>query len=640
MMNNLMRLSGIIALINISTCLSAQYPGAFDKPDSTHYSQRSISLNFRPSPDLARYSSGFKILKSVNDDLPNVEFNYLVQILLDDASFYDRQLLKRFAYVYNDAWFSKAAEKDVFYGVWREKLTGSLSEEEIRTTVTEGTNALLLLGYTDLGNDFLPFITGLMEEHHLVNYDNNRTKIFSPGSKGVVSSVQMLNALHSMETLNNFGVCRDVHETGRELLSTMASVYFDHFSPERKIDPDDYIFLQSWTTNKSQHVTVSFIDPVNEGRVYELDWGRVIQKDNISGYNNGRLYGNTYRIWQYDYRKKRTIPVDNRRTEFGRILDENILSPEEYTHFNGTYDQEYYSDIHYQGIGGKNSKLSLSSGYYYPEQHYFLATYFLDLKKKKILPFLYHTGTFGIQAALHEDTRKKQLLYPQKEWELAAGIMSVPRFISRFETNSFRLAPDLTAGAYFKQQFDAFFIAGLFHFGQDSGKHDLSTSGDGNINFSNGITLKYGHKSFYSSLSIQCRSFLMANDIRLFTPNPSTLFPNLRIVTPAYDIITSSSLRLNDRSIVAFNTVTEFTNKKTVIFSCTASTGYNISDSFGVSVRAGGIFKSGEIDFFWYPSSRKYAGIQLNYLKNSASVSLLKASGSRIIPNIAFRRSL
>ena len=134
----------------------------------------------------------------------------------------------------------------------------------------------------------------------------------------------------------------------------MCEVYFEHFYPDKKIDFDEYLFLQSWTTDASQHVTLSLINPLDTKVVYELDWGRVIEKRNISGYNNGRLYGNTFRIWQYNKEKQMSVPIDFKRTQFGKILDEDILTPDEYRQFNGIYDEEYYSNIRYIKNLGKS----------------------------------------------------------------------------------------------------------------------------------------------------------------------------------------------------------------------------------------------------------------------------------------------
>ena len=81
-------------------------------------------------------------------------------------------------------------EKELLYGVWRARLTKSSSEGEIRQSVIDGTNALIDLGYSDMAHDFFPFITVLMEEQHIYNYDLTRTSGFSKGSRGIVTSLE------------------------------------------------------------------------------------------------------------------------------------------------------------------------------------------------------------------------------------------------------------------------------------------------------------------------------------------------------------------------------------------------------------------------------------------------------------------
>ncbi|MGE5421235.1 MAG: hypothetical protein ACM3UT_13680, partial [Chloroflexota bacterium] len=469
----------MFVLIN---CGFSQY--VFDNQDDTALTKRinekSFSINYRMLPSLARYEKRYSILKNYNDDYRNIEINYQIQNFISAKGYNDSSMLSSFRLVSesnNAVQGDLTGRKEIFYGAWRNRVTASTSENEIAESMAEGTEALIDLGFKDFGNDFLPFITGLMEEQHIVNYDNARTKAFGRGSRGAVTSLRILNALNAQNTGLNFGVCRDVHEMGRELLKTMAETWYGHFHPEVKADFDDYIFLQSWTTNKSQHVTISLIDPLETKKVYELDWGRVIERKSNAGYDNGRLYGNTYRIWRFDKRKKITVPVDFRRTHFGKIIDENILSREEYLQFNGIYDEEFYSSAGYTKETGRYGALSISAGSYNPAQHYLLAGWHFRTKPKKITSFLNHSSLIALQSAVHEDTRKKQFLYPQVPWQFAASIMGIPRIISKFATSKLRIARNLSVNAYFNQQFDAFLIGNSFYVDDSSDRNDLSGSG-------------------------------------------------------------------------------------------------------------------------------------------------------------------
>ncbi len=140
-----------------------------------------------------------------------------------------------------------------------------------------------------------------------------------------------------------------------------------------------------------------------------------------------------------------------------------FLSPQEYQQFNGIYDEEYYSNIRYLRNMGKYGNLNFSAGAYYPGQKYFLTSWFLSTKKKKVTSFLKHSSKIALQIAIHEDTRKKSLLYPQRDWQSAYSIMSVPRFISAFETNKIEITRNISFDAYLNQQLDVFLILNSFH---------------------------------------------------------------------------------------------------------------------------------------------------------------------------------
>jgi hypothetical protein len=607
-------------------------------------------------PEVARYSSRYKILNSVNSDDRPIEINYSLQNFLKTQNYSDSSLLVCYNLVkenmtggkglYSDlASYSPVSEKELFYGIWRSQLTKSNSEDEIRQSMIDGTNTLIGKGYSDLGNDFLPFITVLMEEEHLVNYDVTRTYGFRNGSKGILTSVEILNALGSQDSRNKAGVCRDIHETGRDLLKPMCEVYFDHFYPDRKIDFDDYLFLQSWTTDASQHVTLSLINPLNTKEVYELDWGRVIERKNINGYNNGRLYGNTFRIWQYNKEKQISMPVDFKRTEFGKILDEDILTSEEYQQFNGIYDEEYYSNIRYIKRMDRYGDLNFSIGTYYPDQKYLLTSYLLHTKKKRIIKFLNHSNLIVLQTIIHEDTRKKELLYPQRDWQSAHSLMFVPRIISKFETKKIRIAKNITFNTYFNQQLDIFLIFSKFYLEDNTDSTDYrenSHSGDGNLSFSNGFNIDYysNNKSFFSSFTLQGRSCELPNDIRLLSPNPTVLLSNICFITPAIDAITNTVINFNRNSNLSINTIFEFTNKNATIFSGSVSAKIGVARNLCFIASMGGTDQLNGIHYFWYPASKKWISVQINHLSNVLSLSLLKTPENQLSLNISFRKYL
>ena len=615
-----------------------------------------VSVNYRMLPEVAKYAPGYKILNSVNSDESPIEINYFLQNFLKAENYSDSILLNSFYLVkenmtkgkglYSElASYNPISDKQLFYGIWRSQLTKSSSEFEISQSMKDGTNTLIELGYSDLGNDFLPFITGLMEEEHIMNYDVTRTYGFRKGSKGVVTSIEILNALGSQDSKNKAGVCRDIHETGRVLLKPMCEVYFNHFFPQKEIDFDDYLFLQSWTTDASQHVTISLINPLNPEEVYELDWGRVIEKKDINGYNNGRMYGNTYRIWQYNKERQKSMPIDFKRTQFGKILDEDILTSEEYQQFNGIYDEEYYSNIRYLTNMRKYGDLHFSIGTYYPDQRYFLTSYLLHTKRKKITRFLNHSNTIALQAVIHEDLRKKVLLYPQKDWQSASSIMSIPRIISKFETKKFKITKNITFNTYLNQQLDLFLIASSFHINDitDSTSYkENSHSGDGNLSFSNGFNLNYfsNNKSFFSSLTIQGRSCLLPDDIRLLSPNPSVLLSNMCFITPAIDAMTNTIINFSGNNNLAIRAIFEFTNRNATIFSGSVAAKIGVSKSIYFVTTLSGTDQLKGIPYFWYPVSKKQIEFQFNYFNNVLSFILLKIPDNQVSLSISIRKYL
>jgi hypothetical protein len=644
-------LSLLIVSLFVMDCTYSQISGLTDSRDSTSFDNRkSFSVNYRMVPVLAKYENRYNILSNINLNLHSVEVSYALQNSLTSANYNDSSILKGYGFLMNN-WTTvdlsnpgiPVDAKEIYYGAWRNNIVKSSSESEIQQSMINGTRQLIDLGYSDLGRDFLPFITTLMEESHLINYNHAR---LYPGkaSRGIVPSVDILNALATQDNRVQAGVCRDIHETGRELLKTMCETWYDHFYPEKKIDFNDFIFLQSWTTNKSQHITISLINPLNTGEVYELDWGRVIERKNITGYNSGRLYGNNYRIWKYDSEKQRTIPVDFKRTQFGKILDEDILTPEEYRQFNGIFDEEFYSDIRYNKNLGRSGNLKFSLGTYHPYQKYFLSSWYLNTSKKKITGFLYHSNKFALQAALHEDTRKKNFLYPQIDWKTAASLMVIPRYISNFETPQYSIG-NFTIQTFLKQQVDIFGIFNCFYLSDSINKpvrNSTSVSGDGNLSFSNGFVVGYKteNRSFYSSAGVQARSCLLVNDIRLFSSNFAVLISNLKIITPAIDVMGNIMFVFKKNSNLSFDGLVEFTNMDAVLFSGSMTGKIGISEILNLGITVGVNDQVKGIEYFWYPAQRKWVDVMLNFSDDSFSVGLLKMPLSGATLNISFRRYL
>lgn len=614
---------------------------AMIKADVFHIdtSRISIELDLRTTPGIMRYENNYKIISSVNSNWIPIESNYAIQKILNATFYSDSAISATCKFLEsNKEEFSltELTQKELLYGTWRNNLTQSKNGDEIEQSVVSGTRELIARGYSDLATDFLPFIAMLMEENHMVTYDFSRTRGVGKGSKGIVPSHETLNALHAMDPSVNSGVCRDIHETGREILSAMGKEYYSHFFPQNNIDIDDHIFLQSWTTDASQHVTLSFIDPLNREKVYEIDWGRVIEKDNIYGYNNGRLYGNTFRIWKYDNKKGHTKPVDFRRTQFGKILDNSILSQDEYMRFNGLDNEKSYSSITMSRNSNKRS-MNISLGTYHPFQKYLMAGWKLPGREKNFGKIFNHSLTYLLQGALHEDTRKKQFLYTEKDWMFTSGVMMVPRVISKIKSARVDLGSSFSFDAFLYQQLDVFLLASSFTEKTDG--HDISHSGDANLSFSNGFNINYTPGPFVSGFfSLQARSCILPGDIRLMTPNISGLIPALKFVTPSIDAILNLNIEPVKNFSVSMNSIFEFTNLNSILYSGVFYA-RKVMDN-GVSISLTGELSQPVkgLTYYWYPVPEKSIDIGISQKSNSLSFNISKYRQSNITTGVSLKR--
>jgi hypothetical protein len=109
-------------------------------------------------------------------------------------------------------------------------------------------------------------------------------------------------------------------------------------------------------------------------------------------------------------------------------------------------------------------------------------------------------------------------------------------------------------------------------------------------------------------------------------------------VTPAIDLVSNTSVALNERSSLSVNAMAEFTNKDAILLSGSIAGRTDLSEKFYFVTSLGINDQVKGIPYFWYPVSRKWIDLQLNYLDNSFSVSLLKVPGEQYSVNISFRK--
>jgi hypothetical protein len=195
------------------------------------------------------------------------------------------------------------------------------------------------------------------------------------------------------------------------------------------------------------------------------------------------------------------------------------------------------------------------------------------------------------------------------------------------------------------QQVDAFLIANSFITSDtlDKTKHNsISASGDGNLSFSNGLNVNYtsANRFLYSSAGVQARSCLLANDIRLFSPDPAVFISNLKIITPAIDVFGNIRLAFQNNSSLSFDALFEFTNMDAVLFSGSVSGKIGISEKMNLGVSFGTNDQLQGIEYFWYPVQRKWVDLSIFYSVNSLSVGLLRMPVGGTTFNISFKREM
>jgi hypothetical protein len=126
----------------------------------------------------------------------------------------------------------------------------------------------------------------------------------------------------------------------------------------------------------------------------------------------------------------------------------------------------------------------------------------------------------------------------------------------------------------------------------------------------------------------------------LFSPNIFTLIPNLRYITPAVDAIATTSVNINEHNRLSAEGIFEFTNLHSTIFSGSVSIQNKQRKNIHLSGSAGLTHQIRGLKYFWYPATRKWVEMSLNYFTNSFSVSIMSYSESSLSCNISYRRAL
>jgi hypothetical protein len=477
------------------------------------------------------------------------------------------------------------------------------NEAAMGPVMQEGTRAMLDHGFTDLAGDLLPFISMLMEEQRYYHFDHSRIAIFGEGLKGVVPFTQMMTTLRSMDPAVDAGVCRDTQESGLRMLRYLLGYYYDTYYHEAEINPDDFLFLQSWVTNSGQHVTTSFIDPFDRQKQYELDWGKVVVKTRQQGYDNGRQYGSVYRIWKFSPARGITVPVDSRRSQLGRMLDEQLYSVSEMHSFTGLYTPDIISDVKAQWFAGKRGGMTVSAGRLAQGQSYLAGTYTLAGKGSSVRKWIRYSGRLAVQSMLMEDRLRRNTYMPRENDDMIGSFLLQTRYLASLETFPLFSKNQWHAEAFLNGMVEALWLANRIW---GEGEHHLQKAGDAGLYVTQGIRLTrdpgQSGASFY--VKLQNRSFLAAKEVRYMAPNPFVLIPEAKWVSPGVDLVTGVKVPAGHRVQIDAELTLERTNLDCVFAGFNTTVSWKPGEQVEFQAEAGFNYQLSGPFYYWYPVNR------------------------------------
>ena len=512
-----------------------------------------FNLNFRTLPNSALNYKRFTLVSDHNENIIQYKVNSSIQQYFDEfiapgkysglKSQYDAILTGLGQTKSSDLneglieYVNTLQKKEILHSVWRANLVHVQNEHELTKNITETTQEMISQGYNNLSEDLLPFITMLMLEQKIHHYDTDRVISTKPGAKGIVNSIQILNAMATLDDEINAGVCRDVHDMGLRILRPMYRVYLDEKYPDNNYNVDDYIFLQAWVTPSSQHVTLVVLDPDNTRNFYELDWGRVYKKEDQEGVEIGKMVGTTIRLWQFDPEKNVTGAFNMVKSQWGIFLDNNLLKPDENWLINGIFNPQYASSANYVLNAGKKSKIDISLGMLNAGERSISFNYRSGAHQAKITKLFQYSGVVGFQAMVIDDLERKTFTMPWAEWYSVVNFLNSIRYISTLKTAALQLTPYLKANLYALSQLEVFWSMTHFKSSNIDFNNKLQASGDGNIWLTWGAELNYSRNQFEFDFKYGSRNFLIPTDVRLLSPNPFELIRHATIANSGSGIL-------------------------------------------------------------------------------------------------------
>ncbi|MFZ1805757.1 MAG: hypothetical protein WAU36_00955 [Cyclobacteriaceae bacterium] len=512
--------------------------------------------------------------------------------------------------------------RDAYYGTLRANLVNITTESELDDLISQSTTEMMNSNMGDLSNDLLPFITMLMDEHHVFFYDANRAQL-KPQAKGIVTAVEMLNTMGTLDRTNKLGVCRDTHDMGLRVLRNMYRAYLDKTYPGNNYNVDDYIFLQAWVTPKSQHVTLVVIDPENTRDFHELDWGRVIKKTDQEGVEIGKMVGTAIRLYQFDEKENISAAINLVRSQWGALFDKELFDQNEQWQINGIYSPQYSSEINYRSEIGNGGKLSISAGAMAAQERYLSSTIRSGKHQANITRLLNYDGFGSFQSMYVDDTYRKTNTMMWGNWENSSNVISSARYVAGLKSKKLNITPNLTFHLFAKSQLEAFFTMSNIESDEPEFETGFYTSGDANMWTTWGSELDYqsDSKGFSASLNYIDRRFLIPKDVRLLSPNPGVFLENLTAVRSGQGIQLKGAFHFPKSNIV-FDTRFEKDAMKSKFIYGAIEYNAEASKNLQFFTKSGYFQQVDGIEYYWYAKGRLWVNSGVNLLEQKTSFSL------------------
>jgi len=596
-----------------------------------------FGINYRTLSNTALNYTRFTVVSNHNKNLLQYGFNSNIQLFFDD--FIDKEnypgLRSQYDALFNNIQLDKSelinnklidninelTKKEIFLSIWRANLVHVKTEQDIIKNVTETTSQMIHEGFDDLSEDLLPFITMLMLEQEKHHYQKNRVVSTKPESKGIVTAVQMLNAMSTLDDNVNAGVCRDIHDLGLRILRPMYRVYLDEKYPGNDYDVDDYIFLQAWVTPSSQHITLVVLDPENTRNYHELDWGKVIKKENQEGIAVGKMVGTTVRLWQYNPKKDVTGAFNMVKSQWGIFLDSKIFKNDESWLINGIYNPQYASSADYILNAGKKSELGISLGMLNSNERLLSFSYRSGTHHDTIAKILEYGGTVAIQTMIIDDTQRKSYTMPWDEWYSVVNLINSVRYISRLKTKPLTILPGLKANLFVQSQLEVFLSLSHFKSNNENFNNNTQGSGDGNIWLTWGAELNYKRPQFDFDFIFGSRNFLIPTDVRLLSPNPFELIRHATLANSGLGILTRLKY-----SNIGWDVEPEFRYEQNkmdaqfLLYSLKLSKAIKNKSAF--FAKAGSFNQIQGLEYYWYAKTRFWFDLGFESRKKQFNISL------------------